>query len=237
MTFLPILPEHSRGPVGLSCVMFAGLLFAAPCLAHGVSDRDTLFLLANEGPAIGPYAYLGAKHMVTGIDHLLFLAGVIFFLYRLKDVAVYVTLFALGHSATLLTGVLAGIHFNPYLVDAIIGLSVAYKAFENMGGFKALGLNPNTRAAVAIFGLCHGFGLATKLQSVSLSPDGLVANILSFNVGVELGQLVALAAMLIVFTFWRRSGRFASQAFAANWLLLTAGFVLMGYQLTGYLLA
>jgi hypothetical protein len=218
-------------------VAFALLLPVSPCNAHGVADTDALFLASNDGPAIAAYAYLGAKHMVTGVDHLLFLAGVIFFLYRLKDVAIYVTLFALGHSTTLLIGVLGGIHANPYLVDAVIGLSVAYKAFENMGGFRALKVNPDARVAVALFGLCHGFGLATKLQSVDLSANGLVLNILSFNVGVELGQLLALTAMLIAFTLWRRSSRFTGEAFAANWLLLTAGLVLMGYQLSGFMVA
>ena len=193
--------------------------------------------MENAGPAAAAYAYLGAKHMVTGVDHLLFLAGVIFFLHRLKDVATYVTLFALGHSATLLIGVLGGVHADIYLVDALIGFSVAYKAFENMGGFRVLGVHPNPKAAVAFFGLCHGFGLATKLQSVALSPDGLVINILSFNVGVEIGQIVALTAMLSVFVLWRKHGQFARHAFAANWVLLTTGFVLMGFHVTGYVLA
>lgn len=223
-------------PARVAGALFAVMVVASPCLAHGIPERDTLFLAANDGPAIAAYAYLGAKHMVTGIDHLLFLAGVIFFLYRLREVALYVTLFALGHSATLLIGVLGGIHANPYLIDAVIGLSVVYKAFENMGGFRSLGLNPNMKAAVAFFGLCHGFGLATKLQSLVLSSDGLVVNILSFNLGVELGQLVALAGMLLAFTFWRRSGRFEGHAFAANWLLLVAGLLLTGFQLSGYLL-
>lgn len=213
------------------------MLAATAAEAHGIADRDTLFLLTNEGAAPIPYAYLGAKHMVTGVDHLLFLAGVIFFLYRLRDVALYVTLFALGHSATLLLGVLGGIEADPRLVDAIIGLSVAYKAYENMGGFERLGWRFDTRAAVALFGLCHGFGLATKLQAVDLSGDGLVANILAFNVGVELGQLLALSFMLLAFGAWRRSEAFARQAFAANWLLLAAGFLLMGHQLTGYFVA
>ena len=66
--------------------------------------------------------------MITGYDHLLFLAGVIFFLHRLKDVALYVTLFALGHSTTLLLGVLADAPANPYLIDAVIGLSVVAQA-------------------------------------------------------------------------------------------------------------
>jgi hypothetical protein len=226
------------GPSRAGFAVIAGITaFAVDAHAHGVADRDSLFLTVNEGPAIAAYMYLGAKHMVTGLDHLLFLAGVVFFLYRLRDVAVYVTLFALGHSATLLAGVLGGFHADPFVVDAVIGLSVAYKAFENMGGFRSLGINPNTKLAVFAFGLCHGFGLATKLQAVSLSTRGLVTNILSFNIGVEAGQLFALVVMLIGFTFWRRSGRFASHAFAANWLLLTAGFILMGYQLTGYALA
>ena len=126
-----------------------------------------------DGRAIVPLMYLGAKHMVTGYDHLLFLVGVIFFLYRLKDVLLYVSLFTIGHSLTLLVGVLGGIHANPYLIDAIIGFSVAYKAFENMDGFRRFfGFNPNTRAAVLIFGLFHGFGLATKLQEFALSHTG-----------------------------------------------------------------
>lgn len=220
-------------------VMFCGVvaLLASQCEAHGIADEDTRFLLTNDGPAVLTYAYLGAKHMVTGIDHLLFLAGVIFFLFRLKDVATYVTLFALGHSTTLLIGVLGGVHADPFLVDAIIGLSVSYKALENMGGFRVMGLSPNPKVAVTLFGLVHGFGLATKLQSVALSPDGLIINILAFNVGVELGQILALTTMLVVFTLWRKRGQFAAHAFAANWLLLTAGFVLIGLHLTGYMLS
>jgi hypothetical protein len=205
--------------------------------AHGIAGEDQAFLLRATGVHIGPYIYLGAKHMVTGYDHLLFLAGVIFFLYRLKEVALYVTLFAAGHSTTLLLGVLAGWHVDAYLVDAVIGLSVVYKAFENLGGFRRLGFQPNTKAAVLFFGLFHGLGLATKLQDLALSKDGLVTNMVSFNVGVEIGQLLALGLMLIAFNLWRRSGGFFRYAFAGNVVLMTAGFVLAGFQLTGYLAA
>src|SRR5688572_29083179 len=181
---------------------------ASVALAHGIAGEDQAFLLRATGVHIGPYVYLGAKHMVTGYDHLLFLAGVIFFLYRLKDVALYVTLFAIGHSTTLLLGVLAGWHVNAYLVDAVIGLSVVYKAFENLGGFRRLGIEPNTKGAVLFFGFFHGLGLATKLQDLALSRDGLVTNMVSFNIGVEIGQLLALGAMLIAFNLWRRTGGF-----------------------------
>src|SRR5262245_25086386 len=161
--------------------------------AHGVSGKDAVFLQGLQGRAIVPLMYLGAKHMVTGYDHLLFLVGVIFFLYRLQDVVQYVSLFTVGHSITLLVGVLGGVRANPYLIDAIIGFSVVYKAFENMDGFRRFfGFQPNTRAAVLIFGLFHGFGLATKLQDFALAREGLLANILSFNVGVEIGQMLAL---------------------------------------------
>ena len=137
----------------------------SPVWAHNVSKRDASFVQSNHGAAIGPFLYLGAKHMVTGYDHLAFLVGVIFYLYRLKDVVQYVSLFTLGHSVTLLAGVLGGIHANSYIIDAIIGFSVVYKAFDNMNGFKRfLGFEPNTRLAVLLFGLFHGFGLATKLQ-------------------------------------------------------------------------
>jgi hypothetical protein len=211
-----------------------GCLVCAPSLAHGIAGDDQAFLLRTTGAHIGPYVYLGAKHMVTGYDHLAFLAGVIFFLYRLKEVALYVTLFAIGHSTTLLLGVLGGWHVNSYLVDAVIGLSVVYKAFENLGGFAALGLQPNMKAAVLFFGFFHGFGLATKLQDLAISREGLVANMLSFNVGVEIGQLLALGVMLIAFNAWRTTGSFTKHAYAANVVLLTVGFVLFGYQLTGY---
>ena len=221
--------------------LLAGLLGVATLLccgvaaAHGVAEDDGAFIETAQGAQLLPYLYLGAKHMVTGYDHLLFLFGVIFFLYRLKDVGLYVTLFAIGHSSTLLFGVLSGTHVNPYLVDAIIGLSVVYKALDNLGAFqRVLGFQPNTKAAVLIFGLFHGFGLATKLQDFSLTKDGLVPNMLAFNVGVEIGQLLALAGILIVMGFWRRSSAFTRQAFATNAILMTAGFVLTGYQLAGY---
>jgi hypothetical protein len=145
-----------------------------------------------------------------------------------------VSLFTLGHSLTLLTGVLGNIHANAYIIDAIIGVSVAYKAFENMGGFDRLGLRPDTRAAVMIFGLFHGFGLATKLQEFTLSQNGLVTNIVSFNVGVEIGQMLALTGVLIAISFWRTRPGFLRHSFAANTVLMTAGFMLVGYQMAGY---
>ena len=202
-----------------------------------MSSKDALFLLSLNGPAIIPLMYLGAKHMVTGYDHLLFLVGVIFFLYRLKDILLYVSLFTLGHSVTLLGGALGGIRVDPYLIDMIIGLSIVYKGFENIGGFRRLfGRQPDPRAAVMIFGLFHGFGLATKLQQFELSRNGLVQNIVSFNVGVEIGQLLALTAVLIGLTYWRSRPGYLTHAHATNAALMTAGFVLAGYQLAGFLL-
>ena len=205
--------------------------------AHGITGADQEFLINNVGPQIGPYIYLGAKHMVTGYDHLLFLAGVIFYLYRLRDVAIYVTLFAVGHSTTLLLGVLGGLHVDPYLVDAIIGFSVVYKAFENLDGFKTLGFQPNMKAAVLFFGFFHGFGLSTKLQDLAISDNGLITNMVSFNVGVEIGQLVALSIILIGFNVWRKTDSFFRHAYTTNVLLMVSGFVLIGFQLTGYLIA
>jgi HupE/UreJ protein len=212
--------------------------FLVPCaIAHNVSRNDAKFVQANQGRAVGPFMYLGAKHMVTGYDHLLFLVGVIFFLYRLKDIVQYVSLFTVGHSVTLLAGVLGGVHANSYVIDAIIGLSVVYKAFDNIDGFKRfLGIQPNTKWAVLIFGLFHGFGLATKLQEFALSKNGLVANIVSFNLGVEIGQVLALTAVLIALSYWRTRDGFLRHAFVSNTALMTGGFILTGYQLAGYFL-
>jgi hypothetical protein len=216
----------------------AGVLFgcflAATAFAHGVAGGDAQYLESLSGVHFPPLMYLGAKHMVTGYDHLLFLAGVIFFLYRLKDVALYATLFAIGHSTTLLLGVLAGIHANAYIVDAIIGLSVVYKSLENIGAYRRWGIAINSRAAVLVFGFAHGFGLSTKLQELALSRDGLVGNMIAFNIGVELGQIFALAFILLAFQLWRRSASFQRSAYRANVLIMTARFVLFGYQLTGY---
>jgi hypothetical protein len=211
-------------------------LLSAVMEAHGVSSKDARYLLSLDGPAIVPLMYLGAKHMVTGYDHLLFLVGVIFFLYRLKDILLYVSLFTVGHSLTLLGGALGGVRADAHIVDAVIGLSIVYKAFENMGGFRALGLQPNTRIAVLLFGLVHGFGLATKLQEYALSRNGLVANIVSFNVGVEIGQFLALTAVLLALGFWRTRSGYLRHAYATNAALMTAGFLLTGYQLAGYFL-
>ena len=210
------------------------LLMTTALEAHGVSARDKAFM---ESGGLLAFLYLGAKHMVTGYDHLLFLLGVIFFLYRLREVGAYVTLFALGHSVTLLYGVLSGTHINPYLVDAVIGLSVVYKALDNLGAFKQwFGVQPNTKAAVLLFGFFHGFGLATKMQDFALPKDGLVAKIVAFNAGVEIGQVLALTAILIAMAYWRRTARFQRQAFASNVVIMTCGFLLIGYQLTGYFL-
>jgi hypothetical protein len=205
--------------------------------AHGVSGEDAGFVASVRGVHLGPFAYLGAKHMVTGYDHLAFLAGVIFLLYRLRDVALYATLFAVGHSITLLGAVLAGWRADAHLVDAVIGLSVVYKAFENTGGFRSPGWNPDPRIAVFAFGLVHGLGLATKVQDLSPSPDGLAANLVAFNVGVELGQLAALSVMVLLFKLWRRTAGFQRAILPANGLLMITGFLLFGYQLAGYFLA
>lgn len=205
--------------------------------AHPMDARNAAFVRSVDGAAFWPFLYLGAKHMVTGYDHILFLVGVIFFLYRLRDVVLYVSLFTLGHSITLLLGVLGGVGVNAYLIDAVIGLSVAWKAFENMGGFeRILKVRPDPRAAVLIFGLFHGLGLATKLQEFTLSDRGLVANILSFNVGVEAGQILALSAVLIGFVHWRTRDSFLRHAFLTNAALMTGGFLLAGHQLVGYVL-
>ena len=221
----------------LTLILICGLLFPIAASAHDVSQRDASFVQSNQGTAVAAFMYLGAKHMVTGYDHLAFLVGVIFFLYRLKDVVTYVSLFTLGHSVTLLAGVLGGIHANSYVIDAIIGFSVVYKAFDNMDGFKRfLGFEPNTKLAVLIFGLFHGFGLATKLQQLDLSKNGLVTNIISFNVGVEIGQVLALTAVLIVLSYWRTRPGFLRHAFATNTVLMMVGFVLTGYQIAGYYL-
>lgn len=225
-----VLARYLKGFLLLICAFVASGAYA-----HGVSEGDQSFVESARGVNIIPYIYLGAKHMVTGYDHLLFLFGVIFFLYRLKDVGKYVTLFAVGHSVTLLAGVMLDIKANAFIIDAVIGLSVVYKALDNLGAFKTiLGFEPNPKVAVLVFGLFHGFGLATKIQELSISKDGLFTNLVSFNIGVELGQLIALSLILLVMSLWRQTANFKRSATFANGLLMTAGLVLAGWQLSGY---
>lgn len=211
------------------------LLGSASALAHGVAEGDKGYIQEITGINLLPFMYLGAKHMFTGYDHLLFLFGVIFFLYKLRDIALYVTLFAIGHSTTMLLGVFWGTDINSYLIDAIIGLSVVYKALDNLGAYQRwFGFQPDTKVATLVFGLFHGFGLATKVQEFELSRDGLLPNMLAFNVGVEIGQLLALSAILIFMGYWRRSDSFIRHAYGANVAMMSAGFMLIGYQLVGY---
>ncbi|MER8512993.1 HupE/UreJ family protein [Mesorhizobium sp. M1148] len=213
-------------------------LLGGTALAHAVAEGDKGYIQEITGINLLPFIYLGAKHMVTGYDHVLFLFGVIFFLYRMKHIGIYVSLFALGHSTTMLLGVYFNVGINSYIIDAIIGLSVVYKALDNMGAFQRwLGFQPNTKIATLIFGFFHGFGLSTKIIEYNISPDGLVPNLLAFNVGVEVGQLLALAAILIVMGYWRRTDSFWRHAYTANTIMMTAGFVLIGYQLTGWVVS
>ncbi len=222
----------------VATLLLAGLsllLFAHGAAAHAVAEGDKGYIQEISGVHIIPFIYLGAKHMVTGYDHLLFLFGVIFFLYRLKHIALYVSLFAVGHSTTMLLGVYYGWNVSAYLIDAIIGLSVVYKALDNLGAFQRwLGFQPNTRVATLVFGLFHGLGLATKILEYDIAEDGLIPNLLAFNVGVEIGQLIALAIILIAMSYWRKTSGFLRHAYTANVLMMTAGWLLFGMQMTGY---
>jgi hypothetical protein len=131
--------------------------------------------------------------------------------------------------------VLTGVSVSSYLIDAIIGLSVVYKALDNIGAFQRwFGFQPNTKVATLVFGLFHGFGLATKILDFEMAPDGLVPNLVAFNIGVEMGQLLALSAILVFMTHWRQTVSFVRHAYTANVAIMSAGFVLMGYQLAGY---
>ena len=229
------LSEMQLRLLALAAVLLIFLCSGVEAWAHNVAEGDKGYIQESSGVLFWPFVYLGAKHMVTGYDHLLFLFGVIFFLYRMKDIGIYVTLFAIGHSTTLLFGVLTGISANAYVIDAIIGLSVVYKALDNLGAFQRwFGFQPNTKWATLIFGFFHGFGLATKILEFEIAEDGLIPNLLAFNIGVEIGQLLALGAILIFMGYWRRTSSFMRHAFAANTVLMALGFMLVGYQIAGY---
>ncbi len=217
-------------------ILFLVLCFvSATAYAHGVDEETQSFLMHNKGVAFGPFLYIGAKHMLTGYDHLLFLVGVIFFLYRSREILLYVSFFTIGHSFTLLLGVMADINVNAYLIDAIIALSIVYKGFDNLGGFKQFfGKQPNTKIAVLIFGLFHGFGLATKLQEFEFDKEGLFVNLVGFNLGVEIGQFLALGLVVLILGVWRKYKSYIKFSNSTNIALMAAGFLLLGFQLVGY---
>jgi hypothetical protein len=224
--------------MGVAIIAAIAFGIAPDAIAHGVTSGDKGYIQESTGVLPIPFIYLGAKHMMTGYDHLLFLFGVIFYLYRREDVTKYVTLFAVGHVVTLLSGVLFKIGINAYIIDAIIGFSIVYKALDNMGAYKRwFGFQPDPKMATLIFGLFHGFGLATKILDYELAPDGLLFNLIFFNIGVEIGQILALGVILIAISFWRKSDSFLRNAYAANVFLMMLGFLLMGYQITGYLVS
>lgn len=216
-------------------IFIASTIFPDTSMAHNVTPGDAGYIQEIWGIHLAPFAYLGAKHMVTGYDHILFLFGVVFFLYKMKDVAIYVSVFALGHSVTMLAGVWFEWGVSAYIVDAIIGLSVVYKALDNLGAYQRwFGFQPNTKIATFLFGLIHGTGLATKILDYDIAPDGLLPNLLAFNVGVEIGQILALAVILIVMSFWRKRHGFFRQAYTANVIMMSLGFMLFGFQAAGY---
>jgi hydrogenase/urease accessory protein HupE len=213
--------------------LFLLLGLAVIANAHGISEADKQ-AIADGGNL--RYLWLGAIHMVTGYDHLLFLFGVIFYLTGVKDILKFVTAFTVGHSITLILATFMKITADYFLVDAVIALSVCYKAFDNLDGFrKYLKINPpHLLAMIAIFGLIHGFGLSTRLQQLPLPEEGLLTRILCFNVGVELGQVAALSVLVLLLAGWRRTESFRKLGGIANILLLAAGIGLFIYQLNGF---
>jgi len=199
--------------------------------AHGVSESDKTEMVQG---TLADFFYLGAKHMVTGYDHILFLIGVIFFLTRFSDIAKFVTAFTIGHSITLIFATFYEININYYLIDAVIAFSVFYKGFENLDGFnKWLSINtPNKILMVIIFGLIHGFGLSTRLQQLDLGHHHLIYKILSFNGGVEIGQIIALSILFPILLVLKK--RFLNISKITNWMLIVAGSLLLIFQLNGY---
>ena len=201
--------------------------------AHGVSSADQE-TLSNGG--LMAYILVGAKHMVTGYDHLLFLAGVIFYLSGFKDIVKFITAFTIGHSITLISATYLGIQANEHLIDAVIALSVLYKGFENLDGFKKYFNtdSPNLLGMVIIFGLIHGFGLSTRLQSFDMGTEDFLAKIVCFNVGVELGQIAALIPIVFIITRWQKLKSYQAFYKSVNTYLIIAGVGLFVYQMYGY---
>lgn len=213
-------------------VVIIFLLLPALAIAHGVSDADQEIL--NSGGLLS-YIYVGAKHMLTGYDHILFIIGVVFYLNGFKDIVKFISVFTVGHCITLLGATYLNISINEHVIDAIIALSVVYKGFENLGGFQKIKLkSPNLLMMVFIFGLIHGLGLSTRLQSFDIGNELFLAKIFSFNIGVELGQVIALIPIVMLITYWKTQSSFKAFYQSVNTYLIVAGLLLFAYQLNGY---
>lgn len=215
-------------------LLFAiAILLSSQVFAHGMSEAEKLSII--EGGNLR-YLWIGATHMLSGYDHLLFVFGIIFFLTRFKDIVKYITAFTLGHSVTLIYATVNGIQVNYFLIDAIIALSVCYIAFANLDGFKKhLDIKPpNLLVMIIVLGLIHGLGLSTRLQQLPLSEEQLLMNIISFNVGIELGQIAALGIMLLVLAGWRKADSFKAFSKISNYALILAGLYLFMAQMHGY---
>jgi hypothetical protein len=232
------LPNKGRSSANRTIAGFAALaagmaIQTSGAFAHGVSDADQAAMV---GGSNWDFLMLGARHMITGYDHLLFLFGVMFFLTRFSAIIKFVTAFTIGHTITLITATYLGIQANYFLVDAVIACTVIYKGFDNLDGFrKYLNISsPNLLTAVFVFGLIHGFGLSTRLQQLPILGDGFLLRIISFNAGVELGQIAALAAMLVGLSLWRHTPAFTKFSGLANSGLIVAGCLLLLMQLHGY---
>lgn len=227
----------SRLPVLPALALLALIIVLAPdsAIAHDVARSDRAFVQTVSGPAFFPFFYLGTKHMVTGYDHILFLLGVVLLLRAFRDVVLYVSMFTIGHSTTLLLGVLTGIGANAHVVDAIIGLSVVYKGVDNLGGFARLGMRPDQRLVILVFGLFHGLGLATKLIDLAMPANGLLTNLVAFNLGVETGQILVLLPLVALLGLWRSAASFTSAARLTSVLLVACGLVIMFQQTSEYI--
>lgn len=225
--------KQSQWRWAIVMILLATTLFVSQAFGHGMSEAEKLSIIDGGNMR---YLWIGATHMLSGYDHLLFVFGIIFFLTRFKDIVKYITAFTLGHSATLIYATFTGLQINYFLIDAVIGLSVAYIAFANLDGFKKYWqVNPpNLLFMIIALGLIHGLGLSTRLQQLPLSEEQLLLNIISFNIGIELGQIIALTVMLLLLAGWRKSESFKPFSRVSNMLLIVAGFYLFTMQMHGY---
>lgn len=219
----------------LRCTLIAlAVCSSSATWAHGIHG-DQIGRLRFGSPL--DYLWSGTTHMLTGYDHLMFLFGVMFFLTGLRDIVTFITAFTIGHSLTLIAATLLGVQANYFLVDAVIAMSVIYKGFDNLDGFRRwIGIEPpNLLGIVLAFGLIHGFGLATRLQSIGLPHDGLVPRLLAFNAGIEIGQVAALVVMTAMLAIVRRSHMVGPFTVIANGFLVIAGSLLFLMQMHCYL--
>ncbi len=170
--------------------------------------------------SIGQFILLGIEHILTGYDHMAFLLALIVIGLSIKEVLKIITAFTVAHSITLLLAAMQVVSLNSRIVESVIAFSICFVALENLFKKKV-----NYRWLVTFgFGLIHGFGFASVLQELIVGKSNLLVSVVSFNLGVEVGQLMIFLVLLPVLYLLKSKMEFRKVTFGVSLAIFMLGF-------------